>query len=728
MIKTYENTADKLISDVTDGSKKNFVTINRPLSHFITAIKPATLSKSTQAILVKCLARVPRHKDASAPEVPQIDEFTGDIENGRWSYPFTTKSLVDEAFYDVSVKDINESIRILLERRMFFKFTVHLGQRGSSSVMTYNRHVQTVGLYWEEHHKNWRGHFSPPIVPRMIFTLASKSSYLNAVSRQMKVVYNRMRSCDGWRRYDETRTKVKIAYCAFLWDDVIQGTCESVKAHFQPYKPGTSPDEYVSMVKQIAERLPKYEGVLMTEEFIRHLMFPLKYINRLIEMMFNPSDAPTLIDEEFQTGNSQPIDDITGVQDGSIQTQNHIQVGSIQTQTAVLRVQVGSIQTQNSENPSRKLLVISELESGEGSHHRINQLQEDKDKDKDNQEEAMQVGDQEHEIQHNRSEQVTDDNDGQSYNVGMQELEDKGMSQKDIDRNANSILEFVPHADLVARRRQQAQREQQAQKIQLPDDDQKAVLKSMKADGKRIATHQQKAATETILNSTDKLIKEFQKIVRGIIPTAKFSTTQQYIQDDRRQAQVVLDELRKRGALDEGVLREWMRHTGEANSKTKWYIGIGAMLKCLRSFESHIPAPDMIARRRENRKPVAKPKDVIEKAFASIFAEGVTPHKISYACQVWGMQMTVRFLTDKIGEEAPGVVYAAVRQVSIPEMRGILSITAKFESVVGKIAISNWRTVLKDLFDKVGRLDEYAMSNNDKDLVLEFVAKHGRTV
>jgi len=235
----------------------------------------------------------------------------------------------------------------------------------------------------------------------------------------------------------------------------------------------------------------------------------------------------------------------------------------------------------------------------------------------------------------------------------------------------------------------------------------------------------------SILNSTDKFMGEFRRVIKEAIPTAKFSTGSEYIEKDVRLIPKVWDILKERQAYDEGVLLAWFHHTANENAGNRGYFGTGTMLACLRSFEQHIPPPDLIAKRRANRmSQVVKPTNVIEGVMVKHFTEGYSSRQVKFSCQMWGMQITAMYLAKLMDkDEARSLVLETVRTSSKSDANGILSVTSKFETLLGIDApLSDWRSALADVLNKVGELDKLSLSENDKSLVMEFLGKYATPV
>src|ERR1035437_5229448 len=117
-----EQIIERMIAD-TDG-KGAFVRRNRAMSAQISNIRPYACYQVASTLIDKCLIKVPKLTN----EENALDDSQEDLEYGRWSYPLSAEDIVQEIFPPAYAREqahnINKSIRILIKRRMFYRFIV----------------------------------------------------------------------------------------------------------------------------------------------------------------------------------------------------------------------------------------------------------------------------------------------------------------------------------------------------------------------------------------------------------------------------------------------------------------------------------------------------------------------------------------------------------------------------------------------------------------------------
>ena len=154
------------------------------------------------------------------------------------------------------------------------------------------------------------------------------------------------------------------------------------------------------------------------------------------------------------------------------------------------------------------------------------------------------------------------------------------------------------------------------------------------------------------MNNANKFVKTFKQIVKEVIPNAFYPDTPDQIRNDCYMSQMVVDKLREREALEEGVLMSWMRFTANACLKRKYFKGVSEMLHTLTAFEPNIPSPESIARRNVVKKTSpAKRKDILISSMNSLFSDNLKPSRIAMSCQLWGIPITAEYLSSKAPEQ-----------------------------------------------------------------------------
>ena len=691
MTKTY----DDVVSDVMrkfDGDQRNFTRLNRPLSCCLTSISPGSSCKVAIAMISACLCRVHKWGGKDGAEDPLV----GGPDHGRWSEPFTAQSLKDMALADMDVSRINRALRSLYRERLFYAFSIRLGRKGLSTIGTYNRYVQTCSLFWPNRLKAGKD-FSPPVVPRMIARASVAHSYHNAVKRQYDAIKIKMAGCDGWKTDDEINARIREAFCGFLWE-MILGACPEVRARFSPYDGSrSSPEEYVMGVHEVASKMPAYEGIPMTREFLSGLYLPKDIIDELISKM-DQHDEDSVGDDGPTAEVQEDIFAFQTVGDGEIgkdetSSQSEVQEDKTACQTGVRQDKTSY---QNDGNFVRKRLAQKVLVEDESDGHRINTDTKFEDiPPTERQETAMR-----------------EETEPEVAQVVMETGSSEGEYNGDMSDPTGEHEHGLP-VELYAR-------EEPVRKVQPKrprEDDEMEALRdaSMRHDSNQ--KRREKEASETILNSVAKLVREFHGIVKEMIPSARFS--EKAHMDDHLCAKIATDELRKSGVLDEGVLRSWMRHTVESN-RGMTYFKVRLMLSSLRSFERHLPPPESVAGRRPKAKPTAK-RNPVEAAMERTFSGGVSDMNVAYVCQFWGAQITAAYLSRTLGkDEARRVVVAAIRAASGPDAKGALSVTEAHEEVAKGLPLGDWRDALSDVLARVGRLERFSATPNEQAAAREF--------
>lgn len=712
----FEDILSHMQSD-TDG-RAEFVRLNRALASQIACIYPMSLSCTAFILIVKCLANVPRFAGE------------GSDEQGRWSYPFSTEDLICDNMSDQRLvgkeSNTNKAIRTLLRLKMFYRFTVD-GGTGSATVYTYNRYPFLNGVFWPQHTGSsdyGNSDFSPPTVPRSIAVLTCENSYMNAVARLTKVLHNKLRDKPNWKTLQQTRDNIKTAFCSKFIKELIDGACPSVKAKFVCFKDSRmSPDEYVRYVRQTALELPQYEGVDITKDFIESLNLPSNYMKEVVRKYFRDSAQEDVVkdhfEEEIHIGNDVEEVTITSAVGNSpevtITSEGGGPRGNHYLYEGGLEVTITSdFEAKNGD----KYMTSNDLQADDSVHQRV--LKKDK-RLREERENLPLNGIEKKETDH-RDENGSSDGHAVEvqYNADMNKRKDMSLNQEEIDKYSFAMPDLVPvglrSRSLIAK----------PQKKRAPNDERK-VMDQMAKDGERIIKRAERTVSSSILNSADKFIAEFRKIVKEVIPSAKPPASTEQDINDRRLYQVIVDKLRERGALDEDVLREWMRHTARSNSKNRGFIGVSSMLSSLSSFEKHIPTAETVERIRKIRHaPVVKRKNVVASSMDRTFKEGFVEGKIAVSCQLWGIPMTAQYIASKTSpEEATRLVASTLRGCTIPVARGAMSITSKFGDLLEGMVLSDWRTVLSDLVSKVGRIESFEMTDTDRSNVEDFVTQFG---
>jgi len=693
----------------TDGQRPNYVGVNWAMHDIITSIKPPSLALLSHSLLARCLIRVPprRPLPKDGKHVVDHDEVMNEPDRGRWSFHFTICDLIDETDVCSYEGNLAANINLLIKGKLFYRFSVKFG-RYTSSIYTYNRYIILIALFAPRKKTNW----SPddvvlPTVPRMLAALTHQRSYRNAVFRHRKYIHLKAGGAEGWKTIEEIDAKVKLEFCRSFIRDTISDMDASVRGRFVSFEEyGKSPDEYVAYVHETAKGLPPYEGVGITENFLCSLRLPRKYIENIRARIRGAHSADVADDG----GTRQPIPTIGSGEELPIPT-----IGSQETsgeRLPIAEAGVPPIPTIGSHgaNPSHNSLNSNEFD-GNGMSGIINT---------DTTPEATP-----HPTQGGGTEDEHMQHDGEPDMVAAcvsQEVDAEGYNG-DMNEPSGEQEHGLPF-ELLARDKPQRR---QAQAPRRDPDDPMAVFDDARKDHERAQRRREKESRETILNSASKLVREFQQIVREMIPTAQFSNKDVAHMDDHRCAKVAMDELRRRGVLDEGVMRSWMRHAVEAN-KGRTYFKVGLMMSSLRTFERSIPTPDMLASRQVDKpKPATAKANPISTSLSTTFSDGLSDARVSYACQVWGVRITATYLSRTLGaDEARRVVLASVRSSVKGHAQDAMSSTVKYESVSDGLMLDDWRTAFSDVLAKVGRFEEFVATPRELAAAREFVDSCGR--
>ena len=726
----FEKIADRALED-TDG-QNNFARMNLSMSDAIASIRPHALAVLSYTLFVKCLAKVPKYADL--PSNNDNSPTTGDADRGRWSFIISASDILDETTYSGDESNINKNIKILISRHMFFKFMVPIG-KSYVYICTYNRYPLLTGLFWPEHEKNWKSNFSPVVTPKVIASLASDKSYKNALSRLCRPLHNKMRAHEGWETMIEVENRVKEAFCASFLENLIAGACPAVKSHFKSFhESGLDHDAYVSYVWKTSKSLNPYQGIEINEKFLSNLRLPRKYMNKIQEEISNekklikssePKQKRTnkVVNKKqlTQVQNTSDNKELTQVQNtsdnGLTQVQNTSDNGLTQVQNTSDNEILGGV----------KPLIDNDLQEKTASHQRIIHIKKNNNKDKE----------EIHTSKNHHLNSITNDNndeisvdvdiahngetDESSYNANMNknQQQDMSLSVSDCDKYAFADPSLLPHSN----RAKVAQRK--VEKIISPDDIERNVMKQIAKQhesAKRLASKRESA---TILNNAEKFVSVFRKLVKDTIPNAFYATSSSaQTRNDCYMSQMALDKLRERGAFDEEVLLAWMRFTVNACSKRKTFKGVAEMLRALPSFEKNIPAPETLTKCKSQKKYTSKTKNVIEKSMNNLFPDSFQPSRITLSCQFWGIPITAQYMASKTDEKsAKRNLVEALRKSTMSDVKGALSMSAKYESETSDMVFANWRTVLSKALSKIGKLDEFSMSETDLANVKEFSEK-----
>lgn len=702
MSKTYDKVVSKIISEF-DGNHPPYTRLNKQLMCCLTSIKPGSASKVAFALMEECLVKVHKFdKNSTGDDDPQFG-FYG---QGRWSKPFTAESLQYNALADMGTNEISSSLRKLFKDKLFYPFAVHLGRRGISVISTYNRYVHTSSIFWHKEIKSKQGFFTPN-VPRMIAALSIPDSYYNAVKRQTDSVYPRMRDCDGWTTRDIVESKIKDAFCGFMWY-VIQESDEKVKKCFIPYSSSVdNPDEYIKSVHETSKNLPPYDGIPMTREFLNRLLLPKRIIDEMILMINNDDNSEDehnsdheihLCKSHNQTSDHKEVH----LCKSHSQTEVHLCKSHSQTD-----VHLCKSHSQSSPKTTSKPLKINGLNTLEKSPYINNTTIETnsnsfvKHSGHMNERNGLQLESSNHD--ETRVEVLVDS----EYNNDM----------NDISEDNNLPIELLAHERPVRSSPKPTKRSPE-EKTALD------MFGEISKDFQIINKRREKNASENILNSAAKLVKEFHKTVKATIPSVQFSKNEASHIDDYRQAQRVIDELVKRNALNEGIMRSWIRHT-ISMYKGRTYFKVGLMLSSLRSFERQIPPPENSI---NDEKVVVSPKsNSVMKSLEGTFSSGINDTRVSYACQIWGLRIVATYLEKMLDrEDARNIVVSVVQSVPSVYARDIFGSTMKYDSVTSELSMDDWQTVFKELISKVGKIESFSASKMETDSVKAFVKTCGR--
>jgi hypothetical protein len=728
----YEQIADRTLED-TDG-QNNFARLNLSMSDAIASIRPHALAVLSYTLFVKCLSKVPKYADL--PGDIDNDPCTGDVDRGRWSFIVNASDLVEETTYNGDESNINKSIKILLTRRMFFKFSVPIA-KGSVSIYTYNRYPFLNGLFWKQHEDDWKGDFNPPVVPKLIVSLASDRSYKNALSRLCKPLHNKMRTYYGWSTAIEVENRVKEAFCVSFLENLIAGTCQAVKSHFKSFvESGLTHDEYVSYVWKTAKALPQYQGINMSENFLLDLHLPKKYIDKLKHEISqekkisrssdrtdnnprfcSPKNNNKKSPSEVQNTSKEP--EITEVQNTS---QSDIMEVQNTSQSDIMEVQNTS---QSGKKIGLKDANINDLQEKNAFYQRTIHNRKNKTKDIEDikGEKINDMIQTENEVSVKVfSSTELDGKEESSYNASMNDNQstdkpDQALTEEECNRYAFSNRSFLPHG-------KNTQISQcKVLKTVDPDADEKAIMKKLANSGKALVKKSEKSETATILNNANKFVRMFRQIVKEIIPGVFYPESQEQTRNDCYMSQMAIDKLREREALDEGVLTSWMRFTANACLKRKYFKGVSEMLHTLNAFEPNIPTPESMARRKQTKKvSIDKNKDVIVTSMGNLFSENLKPSRVALSCQLWGIPITAQYLSSRVDvQKAKMMIKETLAKSSMSDIKGMMSMSQKYDPITSNMVLANWRGAFASTVTKAGQLDNFELTDLDKAAVEEFV-------
>jgi hypothetical protein len=716
---------DEIVNDAfeeTDG-QNNFARINLTMSDTIACIRPYALSVLSYTLFVKCLAKVPRYIELTNNDIGSCVD--GEVDKGRWSFILTSSDLIEETTFNGDEHNINKNIRTLLKSHMFFRFEVPVGKT-CACIYTYNRYPILTGLFWKQNDLDC----SPPVTPKIISVLSSMKSYKNALSRLCKPLHNKMRSSEGWETLLQVENRVKEAFCCSFLKELIAGSSNAVKSHFKTFEESKMDyDEYVMYVWKTAKELPPYEGINITTDFLLGLRLPQKYISKLQKVFLSESkksrnSASSKKNNEIKilsSGvNSTPQDKKKGNSSGVNSTpQKELQgVNS----TPQYRFTGVNSTPQNRGVNGVKIMNTNKLRENDNNDQRIiHNIKEDNIKKRD------------HNLSHSVDFESTSNTlnneildeikaNKKPYNQDMNTKQiDMALTQEQCSELANTIPEFIVRPKL--------KKVPVIKKVLDDNELEKQEIAKIASIGKRLQK-QEKKPEATIINNAAKFLKAFRKIIKENVEGATFNfspeSSPQIDLNDKRMAQMVVDKLRAKEALDEEVLLEWMRFTATINAKRKGYISVSAMLNAFQAFEKYIPAPDTLSKRIEHKKtPVVKRKSVIDNSMTNLFKDGFVPKRIIMSCQLWGIPITAQYIVSKTDQVSEKMILDLLKKCTIPEIKGAMSISLKYKSLTERIVLSDWKDKLSDVMAKVGKLDHFEMTDVDRENVIEFVSMFG---
>lgn len=728
----YEAIADQALED-TDG-QNNFARLNLSMADIISCIRPYTLSVLTYTLFVKCLAKVPKYVDL--PNNNENDPIIGEADRGRWSFIISASDIINETMYKGDESNVNKSIKILMSRHMFFKFEVPVG-KNYVYICTYNRYPALIGLFWPEHEKNPNSNnFKPIVTPKIIASLASDKSYKNALSRLCKPLHNKMRTCDGWNTVIEVENRVKEAFCTSFLGGLIDGTCPAVKSHFKGFhESGLDFDKYVAYVWKTAKSLNPYQGIEINEKFLSNLRLPKSIMDKISkEISYKKKLPETSATEKKMIKKLENKDVLTQVEstsDNQKITQVEFTSDSYSTQVEFTSDNYSTQVESTSDNSileGDKSLNDNDLQENKDSYQRIIHTRKNNIKKKEEIDTInFSLFHESNKIENDSSVGISEDNNLEPtektlYNVDMNknEQQDMALSAEKCDQLAFSDLSLIPHANRAKILKRQSE------KIIDPEIEERNVMKKLASGHISDQKKLDKRENATILNNAEKFVTVFRRIVKETLPNVFYATSSsEQTKLDCYASQAALDKLRERGAFDEEVLLAWMNFTVNACKKRKNFKGVSEMLHSLPLFEKHIPSPESIAKR-QSHKPIVAPqkKNVIETSMINLFPDSFPPNRIILSCQFWGMPMTAQYIASKTNEdESKKLIIEALKKSSVSDLKGIMGMSAKYDSETSTMVFSDWKTVMAKVLLKLGKPDSFQMSDIDLANVKEFAEK-----
>lgn len=711
----------KNLDECSDG-EENFFRVNRAMDYYLSVVTPPSLATVARFLFTECLVQVP-----SRGLEPAHADIAMTLECGRWSHVTGVDRMASFAYAtdDVNVdlfKHNRVRINTLIRLGMFYRFTVNV-ENENFSIYTYNRHVELNGVFWPQYWRDKDKNFSPPVVPMILAVLSKSSSYKNAIARMYSCLGSQFENKVGWRTEAQAQAIIKDCFCRNFLNGLISRMIPSVRAHFKTFEEsGLSHDKFVRYVHETALTLPASEGVELTAEFILSLRLPKFKTDELLAIANRAPRKPSV----YKSNTLAEGNDVKMEPEGARFAPNDGCDDGARIAPTVGGESARIIPTVGGE--SARFAPILDAETGVKAMN-DNELQHedtapcrgvlergDK-KEIINNKENETMSETENGETDDKSEVLTETSSCQSetYNRGVNEntQEDKSLPQEKIDALAFSSTDFNPNIGSPRREKPKAKKSEAQQEME--------EYAKMGGNFKRQqASEVAKAKSKNPLDSAHGFVAAFKSIVSGVIPGAKFSAgpfeAKEYIE-----AQALLDILKLKGSFDETVLRGWMQHTANLNLKNRGYFSVSMMRKTWDSWAPHVPSPDFIARKNAPKKaPQAPKKNVIVESLGQIFASGITPATTFRACQGWGVSITARYL-ESTGKQAEALIRACLSDKPLVEIKSIFSVTVRFEGA--GMEASTWRIQFADMLGKVGRLDEFKVSDFDKAKVGDFISK-----
>ena len=731
----------------SDG-KSRFYKVNPMISQCLSTVDNHKLSVIARYIVERSLSN-PAKMGEDAP----CQDGTESVKAGRWSDNITTENIIvntmtpQEVYSNGQPKTwlrsrVSEYINVLLKLRVIFRFEIKIGKQ-KFQVYTYNRHILTVGLFWPEYwdsdiqdiRKGGKvdASFAPPIVPKTICSLSKDNSLLHCADRLTNAIYfSKYQAYPGWESRSSVFNKVKEKYCSeFLWN-LIQEMAPSVRSEFKRYdQSGLCPNDYVKLVHTIASALPPFEGIDVDDDFISNLRIPVVYIEQIKKTMKEYVSDVAAVDEEVimmdnfldQSAGVAPDDEKTENSQGAgVAPEKHPLGAGVAPNT---HSSGAGVAPETDDENEHNVMTMNELCEKSAPPH----IEYDKKSNNREYEEKPEIDDQyedglppEDTLQHivcqkEPSVDVT-------YNGAMKNDVRVKLTMANAGALAFSNVEFTP-PDMMPKNRYSRPSKTE------PTDDSFDVYRKIEADGQKVErTKTLKENPPTVLDSARVFLKEFRRIFKKHVPNAKFQIDS-FNSPDLGFATKAMDMLGKRGIHDPNVALAWMDYTARKNLRYRGLVGVRLMTTVWDDFAKTMPSPDVLRSKTKKPHPVSdgvsdssqssSNEGVVVKSMFMLFDSGFRKDAVINCCQFWGVAMTIAYIASKVGKDAATKhILICLDKCSPSQLGNIFSMTMKYDKCLSDPSEHEWEGSMQALLARAGKIEDYPISNIDKENVSLF--------